>query len=45
MIEKGQIYRCNVCGNVVKIVEVGGGDLLCCMSPMEQVESEDSNEE
>lgn len=45
MIEKGQKYRCNICGNVVEIVEVGGGQLMCCAAPMEQVKSEDSNEE
>lgn len=44
MIEPDQTYKCNICGNVVKIVEVGGGDLMCCMAPMEHVESEDSNE-
>lgn len=44
MIEKDQIYKCNICGNVVKIIKVGGGDLMCCASLMECVESKDFNE-
>ncbi|MFC1599943.1 desulfoferrodoxin FeS4 iron-binding domain-containing protein [Patescibacteria group bacterium] len=43
MIEKDQKYRCNICGNMVEIVEVGGGQLMCCMAPMELIDNE--NEE
>ena len=43
MVEQDQKYRCNVCGNVVQIVEVGGGQLMCCMAPMVQIDNE--NEE
>ncbi len=35
MIERGQIYRCNVCGNIVEVVHVGGGTLKCCEKEME----------
>ncbi len=35
MIEINQIYKCNVCGNIVEIVHVGGGALVCCGQPME----------
>lgn len=34
-MEKGQIYRCNVCGNIVELIHVGGGKLVCCGKPME----------
>lgn len=44
MIEQGQTYKCNICENVVKVIKVGGGDLMCCMAPMELVESAKSNE-
>jgi desulfoferrodoxin-like iron-binding protein len=30
----GEVYRCEVCGNVVKVVEAGGGELVCCGKPM-----------
>ena len=35
MIKKHQIYRCSVCGNVVEVLTVGGGELVCCGKPME----------
>lgn len=35
MVELNQIYRCNVCGNMVEVIKVGGGELVCCGQPME----------
>jgi desulfoferrodoxin-like iron-binding protein len=35
----GEKYKCDVCGNVVVVVEVGGGELVCCSKPMEKIES------
>ena len=34
----GQVYVCNICGNVVEVKEAGGGELVCCGEPMEQKE-------
>ena len=33
-MEKGQIYRCPICGNIVEVLKVGGGELVCCGQPM-----------
>lgn len=30
-------YKCNVCGNEVKVIKVGGGELVCCNQPMEKI--------
>lgn len=30
-----KIYICSVCGNVVDLLENGGGQLVCCGQPME----------
>ncbi len=30
----GEIYKCEICGNVVVVKEVGGGELVCCGEPM-----------
>jgi len=38
MIAKNQIYRCNVCGNIIEVLHVGGGQLVCCGQPMELLE-------
>jgi len=35
-VEKiSQIYKCNVCGNIVEVLEVGGGTLVCCGQDMQ----------
>ncbi|MEW5723089.1 MAG: desulfoferrodoxin [Thermodesulfobacteriota bacterium] len=34
MAERLEIYKCNVCGNVVELIHVGGGELVCCGQPM-----------
>ena len=34
MIEVNQIYKCSVCGNMVEVVNVGGGTLVCCGQEM-----------
>jgi len=31
----GETYKCSICGNVVEVKEVGGGELVCCQKPME----------
>jgi superoxide reductase len=39
-MERLQIYKCDVCGNIVELVHVGGGELVCCGQPMNlQVEN------
>jgi superoxide reductase len=26
--------KCDICGNIVEVVKVGGGELVCCGKPM-----------
>ena len=33
--EKQEVYKCSVCGNIVEVLSVGGGELICCNQPME----------
>ena len=35
--EKGEVYECEICGNVVEVKESGGGELVCCGEPMKKV--------
>ena len=37
----GEIYRCNICGNVVLVSEAGGGELICHGEPMQLVGHEE----
>jgi len=32
-------YRCNVCGNIVALIKVGGGTLVCCGQNMQKLEA------
>ena len=36
--EKYEVYKCNLCGNVVIVTAVGGGELVCCGEAMELLE-------
>lgn len=29
-----EVYKCGVCGNIVEVLRVGGGELVCCDKPM-----------
>lgn len=33
-MERLQVYKCSVCGNIVEVLHVGGGELVCCGKPM-----------
>ena len=35
MTELRQIYKCNICGNIVDVLHSGVGQLVCCGQPME----------
>lgn len=37
-MELTQIYKCEICGNIVEVVHVGGGQLICCNQPMDLLE-------
>jgi len=34
MTERQQIYKCEVCGNIVEVLHAGAGKLVCCGQPM-----------
>jgi len=34
MTQLKQIYKCQVCGNIVEVEHAGGGELVCCGQPM-----------
>ena len=36
MTEKLQVYKCEICGNIVEVLHSGEGDLVCCGEPMKQ---------
>lgn len=34
MAERLQVYKCEVCGNIVEVLNGGKGELVCCGQPM-----------
>lgn len=37
-MEVKQVYKCEVCGNIVEVLHNGGGALACCGQPMKLIE-------
>jgi len=46
-MNKRAVYKCEVCGNIVELLHVGGGQLVCCGEDMQLMEekTEDSSTE
>ena len=38
MTKLKQIYKCNICGNIVEVLHTGKGELVCCGKPMQLME-------
>jgi superoxide reductase len=36
MATKLEIYKCEVCGNIIEILHGGDGELICCNKPMKK---------
>lgn len=34
MAERLQVYKCEICGNIVEVLHGGAGTLVCCGQPM-----------
>ncbi len=34
MTELNQVYKCEICGNIVEVLHTGVGELVCCGKPM-----------
>jgi superoxide reductase len=38
MTKRLQVYKCDVCGNIVEVLHEGAGQLVCCGAPMKLFE-------
>jgi len=47
MTEIKEIYKCDICGNIVEVLHAGPGELVCCGEPMKKQEpkTEDASTE
>lgn len=37
MAERLEVYKCEVCGNIVEVLHGGDGELVCCGQPMSRL--------
>ncbi|MDA3896734.1 MAG: desulfoferrodoxin [Desulfobacteraceae bacterium] len=44
MATRSQIYKCEICGNVVEVLHGGEGDLVCCGAEMNLFEEKNADE-
>ena len=43
MTHLGELYKCNICGNVIEITHEGIGNLICCNEAMKLLEEKIPN--
>lgn len=36
MAERLEVYKCDVCGNIIEVLHGGQGELVCCGQPMKR---------
>lgn len=34
MAQQHEVYKCDLCGNIIDVLHGGGGELVCCGEPM-----------
>jgi superoxide reductase len=44
MTQRLQVYKCEVCGNIVEVLHEGVGELVCCEQPMKLMEPKTADE-
>ncbi|MCD4762309.1 desulfoferrodoxin [bacterium] len=47
MTKLSEVYKCPICGNIVKVYHAGAGELVCCGQPMnlQEENKEDADKE
>jgi len=36
-MERLDLFKCEICGNIIEVLEAGGGGLVCCGQPMQEL--------
>ena len=44
MTKKLEVYKCEICGNVVEVLHEGAGDLVCCGQEMKRMEEQTADQ-
>ena len=43
MVKQKEIYKCNICGNIIEVLHGGIGELVCCGQPMQLFEEKNAD--
>ncbi len=43
-MERLDLYKCEICGNMVEVILVGGGELVCCGQPMRKLDAQEQED-
>ncbi len=43
-MNKFDLYKCDVCGNIIQVMINGGGELVCCGKPMQKLQAQNYEE-
>lgn len=44
MAKRNQVYKCDICGNIIEVVHGGDGDLVCCGEGMKLFEEKTADQ-
>ncbi len=44
MTKRLEVYKCEICGNIVEVLHEGAGELVCCGEPMKLLEEKSEEE-
>ncbi len=44
MTKINEVYKCDICGNVIEVLHIGAGQLVCCGENMELLDEKNSDE-
>ena len=45
MTKENGIYKCEICGNIISVIEAHNGELVCCGQPMGLMEEKTTEQE
>ena len=44
MTQLKEVYKCEICGNIIEVIHTGKGKLVCCEKPMTHLQEQNQGE-
>jgi len=45
MTKQNEVYKCEICGNIIEVLHEASGELVCCGQPMKLIEAKTQDPE